>query len=210
MSLSSVAPGQMKPSGLLSSMVSYATVPTLFMRARGVCIVRSIPFQQTYVQLGLLAWDFPLFLFFSPFSRVPPSIIASFTLTLPPTHLLYLPKRLQIQLLAGSSGRQTQLHRYSWKEFSHATCRACASREWLHFRRRWPKMEPGWKAAISVVVPWAEAKSNNNNTSNKKRAANVVQQKMFLISLISGDESRRGEPRAPVVKTKQNKKTTTG
>ncbi len=49
-----VAPGQMKSSGLLFSMVAYATVPTLIMRGRGASVVRSLPFQQAYVQLGLV------------------------------------------------------------------------------------------------------------------------------------------------------------
>ena len=56
------------------------------------------------------------FLFLHTISYVPPS---SFMLTLPPTHLLHLPERPQIQLLPGSSGRQ--LHRYSWEEFWYAT-----------------------------------------------------------------------------------------
>lgn len=83
-------------------------------------------------------------------TSLPQTLLHSFIHARPPTYLLYLPKRPRIQLLGpGSSGRQTQLHRYSWKEFWYATCCANVSWEWLHCRlelQQWPKNRAGVKS----------------------------------------------------------------
>lgn len=84
-----------------------------FHNGEGGSAVGSIPFQEAYAAGATRLRFHSLFLSHTrTHSDVPPSVFASFILTLPPTHLLYLPKRAQIQLSSGSSGRQTQLCRY--------------------------------------------------------------------------------------------------
>lgn len=56
------------------------------------------------------------FHFFSPPTLDSASIFVSFIFSLPPTHLLYLPKRAQIQLPPGSCGRQPRQRRVQLKE----------------------------------------------------------------------------------------------
>lgn len=100
---------------------------------------------------------------FPSFFLSSPSIFASFIFSLPPTHLLHPPKRPQIQLPPGSSGRQTQLHRSSWKEILICNMSSIFIMGVTSLQaelQRWPKTEPGWKATISDLIKrWSMAEN---------------------------------------------------
>lgn len=111
-----VSPGQMITFSLLVSKVDYATVSTLITRGkRGQCCYgRRSPVGVSTAGVSGLNSSLPPSFSISlshthTCSHVPPSISASFTLTLPPTRFFYLPTRPQIQLQSGCRGRQTQV-----------------------------------------------------------------------------------------------------